>query len=208
MLADFQDLLDTESSWRVKEIANLKSTVRTAMPLGERTLIRAGVPLLYAHWEGFIKAASLGYMEYVNNQRLTFAELSACFVALGAKRHLASLRTTRKTELNVAAVEFFLHSMGERANLSLARAVDTESNLNSEVFENIALSVGVDPAPYRPRFNLIDESLLRRRNRIAHGEYLDLNGGEFRDLADEVLALIRTYKNDLENAATLRGYRR
>ena len=105
-------------------------------------------------------------------------------------------------------MEFFLGSLGERANLNLAAAVDTESNLSSAVFENIALSLGVDPAPYRPKFKLIDESLLKRRNHIAHGEYLDLTAGEFRQLSIEISGLMRLYKNDVLNAATMKIFRR
>ena len=65
----------------------------------------------------------------------------------------------------------------------------------------LALSVGIDPAPYEARYNLIDESLLRRRNEIAHGEFLDVDAGDYRTLADEVLLMMRLYKTDIENGA-------
>jgi len=58
------------------------------------------------------------------------------------------------------------------------------------------------------RFNLIDESLLKRRNNIAHGEYLDLGAEDFLTLVDDVTMLMRSYKNDVSNAASTRSYRR
>lgn len=207
-LSDLQDTLDADHAWRVKELANYSLALKASTPVGQLTLVRAGVPLLYAHWEGFVKGVSLAYVEFVDNQRLRYDELSSCFVVFGVKRHLGHLSSSRKSRVNIEAVEFFMHSMGDRANLSLATAVSTDSNLSSSVFQNIALSLGVDPSPYSPRFNLIDESLLKRRNRIAHGEYLDLGATEYRALLGEVTSLMRLYKSDVLNAATLGQYRR
>ena len=70
------------------------------------------------------------------------------------------------------------------------------------MFENIALSIGINTQPYESRFKLMDESLLSRRNKIAHGEYLNLNADAWRNLADEVISLMRDFKTDIENAAS------
>jgi hypothetical protein len=90
----------------------------------------------------------------------------------------------------------------------MSSAIDTESNLTSKVFTNIATSLDIKVDNYETKFNLIDESLVKRRNNIAHGEYLELGGKEFDDLVDEVLFLMRSYKTDIQNAASLESYRR
>jgi len=90
----------------------------------------------------------------------------------------------------------------------MSSAIDTESNLTSKVFGNIAASLGISVDSYETKFNLIDESLVARRNKVAHGEFLDLGGREFGELVDEILLLMRGYKTDLENAATLKSYKR
>jgi hypothetical protein len=90
-LGGLQDALDSEYSWRLKEIANLKLSVRREQSLPQTTLIRAGVAIVYAHWEGFIKAASISYLEYVNSLGLTYGELKTCFAVLGMKSHLNTL---------------------------------------------------------------------------------------------------------------------
>jgi hypothetical protein len=203
---ELQERLDVERSWRLREIADLKFAVRSGTGLPEKTIIRAGVPLLYAHWEGFVKQAALFYLTFVSSQRLRYDELTAPFVALGAKGHIRSLLETRKAELNILAVEFFLTKQAERANMSFAGAVDTESNLSSVVFENIATSIGIPIGTYQSKYNLIDESLLKRRNKIAHGEFLDIDATAFRALADEVLTLINMLKTDIENAASTRVF--
>lgn len=207
-LTDLQDVLDADHAWRIKELANYGLALKASTSVGQPTLVRAGVPLLYAHWEGFIKSTSLAYLDYVNNQRLRYDQLSSCFVVFGAKRHIVHLTSSSKSRVNIEAVDFFVRSMGDRANLNSATAVATDANLSSSVFENIAVSLGVDSARYRPRFNLIDESLLKRRNRIAHGEYLDLGETEYRELVGEVTLLMRWYKDDVLNAAVMGQFRR
>ncbi len=178
-----------------------------AMSLTQATLIRAGVPLLYAHWEGFVKQASQDYLELVSNQRLKYHELSSCFVVFGAKKHLSHMVDSRKASVNIAAVEFFRSCSDQRADLSLSNAINTKSNLKSDVFLDIAMSLGVPLNTYSTYSRLIDESLLARRNAIAHGEYLDLDAEAFRMLADEVIKLLRMYKDDLQNLASLGAFR-
>ncbi len=175
--------------------------------LTQATVIRAGVPLVYAHWEGFIKQSSQDYLNFVTGQRLSYDQLTSCFVVFGVKKHLADIVGARKSSINIEAIDFFRHRLVDRADLSLSNAIDTKSNLNSETFENIALSIGVPATSYDAYYNLIDESLLGRRNGIAHGEYLDLTVEEFRTLADEIIKLLRMYKTDIENLASTAAYK-
>lgn len=206
-LGQLQDYLDQAYSWRLKEIADLKIAVRTSQSLRRNTVIRAGVPLLYAHWEGFVKNAADAYINFVSCKRLRFDELADNFVVLGAKKHLQNISSTRKMALNLDAVGFFRTQMSARADIKIASAIDTESNLSSTVFANIALAIGIDHKRYEARANLIDTSLLRRRNSIAHGEYLELDDDSFRGLADEVITLLRWVKSDIENSASTGQYK-
>lgn len=203
-----QDVLDSGLAWRIKEISSLKMSVASrSLSLAQSTLIRAGIPLLYAHWEGFVKQSSQDYLEYVSNQRLKYGELSSCFVVFGAKKHLTSVVESRRTSINIAAVDFFRNCTEERADLILSNAINTKSNLKSEVFIDIATSLGVSFLPYSAYSNLIDESLLARRNAIAHGEYLDVDADAFKKLANEVVHLLRMYKTDLQNLASTGAFR-
>lgn len=206
--SQLQDFLDTELGWRMKEIANMKTAVRESAFIAESTMIRAAVPLLYAHWEGFVKNAATGYLNYVNNQGLSYAELRSCFVVFGLKKALIELNDSRKSAASIAAIDFVRDQLGERARLKIDTAINTASNLSSSVLQNILLSVGIDPSGYETRYKLIDESLLKRRNNIAHGEYVDIKREDWAALADEVLVLLRQLKTDIENATTLATFKR
>lgn len=206
-LEQLQAALDKEFSWRIKEIGafNVASKANNQQA---KYFVRAGVALVYAHWEGFIKTSSEMYLSYVGSRHLKYRDLKSCFALFGLKAKLSTLAESRKTSPNISAFEFILDGMDETARMNLSSAINTESNLTSKVFENIASSLDIDPRTYDTKFNLIDESLVKRRNQIAHGEYLDISSKEFGHLSAEVIGLMRLYKTDLENAASLEAYKR
>jgi len=203
-----QDGLDRDFSWRIKEIASLGLVLRTARRPMADTYVRAAVPLLYAHWEGFIKYAAISYANFVLNQRHTFDELSECFIVLGLNRYLNQYQNIEKSAIRIGLVKAILKEIKGRAAFNPDHAGDTKSNLSSDVFERIAIGIGIDAKPYHSRYHLIDESLLKRRNMIAHGEYLAIDANGYRTLADDVLQLMRRFKTDIENASSLKRYLR
>lgn len=203
-----QDFLDAEFGWRIKEISALKGAVKSSPYISEQTLVRASIALLYAHWEGFIKSAATAYVTYVNNQGLSYSELQTCFVVLGFKKTLHDAQQSKKSQLNVTLVEFIRDGLGEKSKLKIDTAINTESNLSAAVFENILQAVGFEVSPYEAKTNLINESLLKRRNTIAHGEYIGVAKEDWSKLADEVLQMLRQFKTDIENAMVMSSFKR
>ena len=201
-----QDVLDQEFGWRLKEIHNIRSAARTAGSASQKTLIRAGVTLLYAHWEGFVKAGADAYVNYLSCKGLRNSELRSCFVALGLKSHIHTLTSSSRSTASVYALDVILAELEKPANLPVRNSIDTQSNLSSAVFKDIAGWIGLDPGRYSTKFKLLDESLLKRRNRIAHGSYLELDQPAFADLVDQVVELLRWFKTDLENALATEAF--
>jgi hypothetical protein len=206
-LSQLQESLDVEMSWRIKEISLFKLVTKSQPPTA-RTFVRAGVALLYSHWEGFIKSASEAYLNFVDNQGHVYRDLKTCFAVFGLKGRLAVLSESRKAKPNIDALDFVLTEIDTTAKMNMASAIDTESNLTSKVFANIAESLNISISPYETKFNLIDVSLVNRRNKVAHGEYLDIAIADFVVLTDEILQMMRNYKTDIENAASLQNYKR
>ena len=202
----FQDALDIEMSWRMKEVGTF---VTASKSNGEtrKAFVRAGVALLYAHWEGFIKEAAKLYLEFVYHRGHSYGELKSCFSIIGLSGQLSTLTNAKNAELNVAAFDFVKLSMAKHAQINKPEAISTKSNLSSTIFSNVLYSVGFATAKYESKYNLIDESLVKRRNKIAHGEYLDINYPESQALVKEILLTMRWFKTDLLNAASLKEYK-
>ncbi|UUT14536.1 MAE_28990/MAE_18760 family HEPN-like nuclease [Pseudomonas zeae] len=205
----FIDCLDQERAWRVKEISYSATNVKKSSgSISERALIRASIPLIYAHWEGFIKCSARTYLEFIEFQRHKYSDLLPCFAVLGFKSKLNTLSESKKSKLNIESFEYLINNLDDIAKLQIETAINTESNLKSHVFENIAISIGIETSKYEPSYNFIDESLLKRRNTIAHGDYLDVDSTSFEEIKSRVVMLMDWFKTDLENAAVRRSYMR
>jgi len=122
--------------------------------------------------------------------------------------YVGAIISAKKASVRIAAMDFIANSSDTPTKLKAKGAIDTESNLKAEVFDNILCAIGVAAGPYEARYRLMDESLLARRNRIAHGEFVDLDPDGWRNLAEEVIQLMRDFKNDIENAASTAAYLR
>ncbi len=188
-----------EFSWRHKELLDMRLLTKTSSFANQHVLIRAGVPLAYAHWEGFIKTSSELLLNFVSNQGLQNKELSDPYFTHSVKTHIVSvLESTRALTVSDAAC-FVRDAANRKADIRHRNYVDTSSNLSSDVFEQIARSLGVNLTPYRHYFPYIDETIVNGRNKIAHGEYMQLTVLDFHALVDRVSDLVRMYKTDLEN---------
>ena len=69
-----EELLLQDLAWRKKEMLSLKILVDKDQ-VNEPILLRAGIALLCAHFEGFIKRASNCYIGYISEQKKLYSEL-------------------------------------------------------------------------------------------------------------------------------------
>lgn len=204
---DLTDNLDKELSWRKKELSILKIKITTDTNEIQKSLIRAGITILYAHWEGFIKNAAESYLNFVSLKRLTYNQLKPCFVALCLRKKLDIINST-SFEKRANAVEFFFNELNKRAYIPYSDVIHTKSNLNSKIFKDICFIIGIDYSKYVLKENLIDLKLLNNRNNIAHGNHLSIDFIEFEEIYKNAIDLIDSFKEDIIDAVKNRQYER
>lgn len=203
---DLQERLDEDLSWRRRELSDIKKLIRTSEGSRQTALLRSAVPLLYAHWEGFIKNASIYYAEYLSRQGLRYRDVKECFMGLPAKGALDALVQAKKPYAFADAVSSIFRKAGEAVDLRLSDYIGNVGNLKHDLFVGIAKSLGLYDSAFEAFRNLIDERLLKSRNKIAHGEHVMVDAEGFPVLADEVLQIMQDYKTAIENAASTRSY--
>lgn len=203
------DRLSNELAWRKKELSEVKSLIETkTFPFSKhRALIRSGICLLYAHWEGFVKIAGNSYLEYVRMKKLCYKDLASNFLALAMKEKLNEARETNKPSLFIPVCDFFLEDLSQRCELP-KEIISTASNLSSEILREITSILGIDFSPYSTKAVLIDTKLLKKRNEIAHGEYSISDREEYIELHAEIIAMLNIFRNQIENAAINKDYMR
>jgi hypothetical protein len=207
---DLIDKIAEQLVWRRKELWELRQMVEASSLNHSRraTLIRAGVALLYAHWEGFIKTTGTYFLEFVSEQRLKNNELKMNFVSVILRKRLIAAGESKKASSSEELVEFFCTKMNSQSNLPTKGVVDTESNLSSKVLKEILWTLGLEEGPYSTKKTILDERLLDRRNHIAHGEALDIGVEEYLELHDAVVALLEEFRTQVENACLNKLYLR
>lgn len=206
-LSELDDALDRELAWRRTELQALLGTIRASRGPAVDCLRRGGIALLYAHWEGYSKQALTNYWRFVAKRRLPYKSLRHNFVALGIEAELNRAQGLTETQRLVDRVVRLLTCDEDRA-LMTDREVDTQSNLNSDVLQDLLARLGLDGSVFVTRSHLIDYSLLRARNHVAHGEYLSISTDDYVGLHHEVLRLIDSMRTLVSNAAATGEYRR
>jgi hypothetical protein len=200
--------LDEEFAWRRKELSTIRAEVGSAAVGSRAVRLRAGTTLLYAHWEGFVRAAAEVYIGFVARRRLQYRQLCPGLLTLALRTRLAAFETADDASAHVAFVQFVLGDLASHARLPERGAVKTSANLNSQRFKTIVLTLGLDYAPFELKENLIDSQLLDWRNKIAHGRGLFPTEGDFEFLYQEITTLLRNFKDQIANAVALKAYLR
>jgi hypothetical protein len=203
------DFTTNELAWRKKELYSLHSMIFDVglSPSKKNALLRSAITLIYAHWEGFIKSCSIAYIEYVAMQRLKHNELSPNFLALAIRPILMNAFQSKKADDHIKVVLFFLNDLSLQSSLPFKDVIDTQSNLSTTILRNIISSLGFDYSVYETKEKLLDGKLLKTRNQIAHGEYIEITDNEVHDIQNECIALMEIFKNQIDNAVSLQSYK-
>ena len=210
-LEQLQEEIDKEHAWRKKELSLIRSYV-SSNPKGPLLsyYLRSGLALLYAHWEGFIKAISEDYLEFIALQKLSHKELNSCFIAIAVRGKLNSFGQTDKVSLHINIVNSLIDSLSGAEQINWKHVIQTKSNLNSTTLKEIIMSLGLNYLPFELKANLIDEQLLKSRNKIAHGEFYDFENEkkQYDILHLEVLGMMVDFNNQIILSANNKSYLR
>ena len=210
---ELQARLERDLAWRKKEISGLRMSAMRS-DTGRNYLFRAGLVLLCAHWEGFLRRSVALYVEHVFAQRLNLRELSPVFVAVayfGDVKRAALADHPGSTEHHLRLASRIL----EGIDVVCGRAtwqVTTEANPGTGTVAKLLSSVGLDPklgfdtATWSATKVFIDEKVVGDRNQVAHGEGLPIARHEFLDRASRMTALLDKLCTNILAAAEARAY--
>jgi len=190
-----------EMKWRRTELVEMKSLMAKTRPqCNERNvMIRSGIVILYAHWEGFVKEAASLYLNFVAMQGKRCRELTANFKVLQMRETFSQAGKSCKSLYNI------LNSLEQVSDEKFSKhenAINTGSNLNADRFKEIACIVNIDYSPYELKRMILDEKLLKSRNTVAHGQYLVVDLESYLEVHDTILELMELFKNQLSNSAS------
>lgn len=153
-----------ENEWRNNEFAKFKIN---STGVDDALWCRMCVPMIYAHWEGFVVSSMKLLINHLNGLGLSPSEISTSLAAHGLTESYKSLSGKQNLQQRIEFTRKFKVIFGEP--IKLKNKVETKANLRGEVFQDICLVFGFNFELFKDC--LIDiGTLVNVRNAIAHGE--------------------------------------
>ncbi|KGF22712.1 MAE_28990/MAE_18760 family HEPN-like nuclease [Corynebacterium tuscaniense] len=210
----FEDAISKETAWRKKELTTLRFLLQSANEMERKFLSRAGLVLLYSHWEGWIKNLGLRYLEFVNSEKHTLKELRPEFVGAIVHPKIKTLENSLNPEHYAELIEY-LRQNGDAFNSIKPVFIDTGSNLDSKTLKRIVTALGLidsqilaDQNVLTTKATFIDTKLVEKRHNIAHGQYLYISSEDFDDVYYGILETLEVFTTALSDAASKKLYLR
>ncbi len=216
-LSQFSDNLDAELDWRRQELLVLKNAIpaQESNPK-QKSFIRAGITMLYAHWEGFVKNTATHYLNYVALRGLSVQELHPAFVARIMR---GKANDKKQVEQDIERIAFVLSQLDKKVHIP-DTSISTKSNLKFKVFEDILTDLGLsinniepfEDAVQHKEINTIVvkntiDKLVGDRNEIAHGKYLSITYEEFIQSYKLIINVFETLKKRFIDLAEQEKYK-
>lgn len=199
-------LLDKDLAWRKKEMVEYRFLV-VRLKENEGVLVRAGIALLCAHFEGFIKKASNVYVQFVDSQDIPFNKLKNGFLAVKLMNDVKQCSHAGKYGPYVDLLDKIIGHYAEESfefNKSLDKklfGITTKSNPKYENLIDILKAIGIQSDIFDLKRRYIDNMLLDYRNQIVHGRKAFYKQDDFNELFDFVFKALDEYKNLILEAA-------
>ncbi len=205
---ELEQFFDAESSWRKKELTTLKLTIDSSRKHVQAVLLRAAIPILYAHWEGLLKQLSIAMLTYIVSKGYRYNQLQDNFHAFAILEHYNGQFPAKRFDALVNVISKESIDLSKSMKINPEKYIDTKSNLNSEILKDITIKLGISYEPYILKEKFIDESFLGVRNAISHGEKRTIKIDEFKVLYQEINNLMEVFKSQLLNQVFQESYLR
>lgn len=224
-LAEVQAELEQELTWRHNELRFLTNVMLGLQDDADQRVFRkALLVMLYAHFEGFCKAALTVFVRTVNRENLECGQLNSTLAAAALQKVFAGLDGSSKSPVFNRALpnDEPLHRVSRQieflSNLPVVLAikpaaisediVDPESNLKPIVLKKNLFRLGLRHDAFEAHDVTIHQ-LLRRRNDVAHGAKADgLTPEEFEPLRQAVYSIMDEIKSHVLTALSEKLYLR
>ncbi|MEQ4624768.1 MAE_28990/MAE_18760 family HEPN-like nuclease [Providencia manganoxydans] len=152
------------NDWRSGEFARFKANQNKVEP---DLWYRMCIPMIYAHWEGFVVDALKIMLKHLNGLNLKYSVLPTKLIVLSIGDSYKSLSGKQSFSQRIEFTDKFKSLFN--SVVTFKTKVETKSNLKSNVFKELCDIFGFNEQPYCEYLKNVDR-LVHIRNSIAHGE--------------------------------------
>lgn len=155
------------NEWRTKDIARMKLIHSSLSTENKKFFLRICVPMIYAHWEGFVVNCLILTIENLNKLKLKHPDAHINIFVLSIGEKFKRLQSNQSFSQRIDFTKSFTDRI--YSELTIDKKIDTKSNLNFESLKNLLEIFNLDINDFKKYESDIDQ-LVKIRNKIAHGE--------------------------------------
>ncbi|HQS58043.1 MAG: hypothetical protein B7Y56_03755 [Gallionellales bacterium 35-53-114] len=158
-----EEIIDS-NEWRDGDFAKLKVN---SSRVDESLWCRMCIPIIYAHWEGFVASSLKIMIDHLNDMKLSTEKIPTRLVVVGLSDTYRTLSGKQSFEQRLEFTNKFRSLIKE--TIKFRNKIDTKSNLKSNVLNELCQMFGFEFENFNGIIGDIDR-LVHVRNSIAHGE--------------------------------------
>lgn len=204
-----EEKIESDLLWRRKELINIRTLIEDKQNnIDKNILIRSGIALLCAHWEGYVRFVANMYIVYIGDSNIKTRDLKENFLALLLRKDIINSGITERTSVHTKLMDKIEFAMESRFYIKYtndSRIIKTNSNLSYELFDEILKSINIENK-YELKKNYIDYNLLKRRHEIVHGEKTEFEIDDFISTFEIIMDILEEFKNQVIAAAEKKLY--
>lgn len=200
--------IEKDLDWREAELSILrKLLMQTSVnSVQQKTLLRANLAMIYAHYEGFCKFALSLYIEAVNKRRLKRKELQWPIATHSMHKFVDELKAEKRSDkfFQKFLNEFDMH-LDEIAH---CENIAETSNLWPDLLIAWLERLGLPTINVKSK-NFFLRELVDTRNKVAHGEGMHVKDLQaLTDYADAAMLAMHEVAVEISDALEKRSYQR
>jgi hypothetical protein len=161
------DDISLDIEWRKSELSKIEEIAYNLNEVELKIFLKSCIPLIYAHWEGFVVSSLKIVFKYLNTLRLNSEQYCDTYLTTAYEQTLKSLDESTAFEKRKKHLVTLYKDFSNTVKLNTK--IDTKSNLTFKVLMDICLKTNLDIDKFKEYEDDLNE-LVRIRNSISHGE--------------------------------------
>lgn len=162
----------------------------------EQTAALMALPMLYAHWEGFVKEVIELYIEYIEKKAIDPSKIHPTILCFSMKQRIKKLINSGSVEHMTKFAAWIIKNISHPMQFD-DRNIETKSNLSFENLKALCDTLRIDVDQLEGQKRKIN-GLVHLRNNIAHtGRPLPQRDVDVEDRARFTMELIESFERIL-----------
>lgn len=160
--------IELDKDWRNLEIKKIEIICQRLNDKElNKLILKSTIPMIYAHWEGFVVSSLRKANKYLNSLEYKYSNFHIHLLTNAYEENIKSLENSLGYEKRVKHLNIIFDKIKD--NVKFGTKVDVKSNLKFQVLKDICLKFNLNINNFNIYKRDLDQ-LVTIRNAIAHGE--------------------------------------